>query len=73
MPKRKYAIHPGNIKGWSDNDVHFITFTQLIRLYKVNPNECILWDLNRPETYICRNYSDYIHLYPRVDGNYDLS
>jgi hypothetical protein len=68
----KYAIHEGWVRSKNDEDEHFISFNQLIHLYHLNPKDCIRWNYDEPETYRGRNESDYIHLYPRRDGNYQL-
>lgn len=63
---KKYAIHPGEITSKNDGDVHYISEKQLIRLYQVNPNDCINWKDAEGK------YEDYIHLYPNYDGNYNI-
>ena len=65
----KYAIHPSIITSKTDGNEHFITAYQLMNLYKVNPKECFIWD---KESSLSRRWNDYIHLFPRFDGNYDL-
>lgn len=68
--KTKYALHPGFVKSRSDSDEHFITAGQLAQLYRIHPKDYIVWDDNRPETFMGRSYGDYVHLYPRFDGKY---
>jgi hypothetical protein len=65
----KYAIHTGYVSS-GDGQTHYIGFGSLVRLYGLNPDDCVLWDHSRPETWRGRNESDYIHLHPRADGNY---
>lgn len=67
---KKYAIHPDYIKSQKDGQRHYITYLQLITLYKLNPKDCILWDYSNENTYRGRNSDDYIHLGVRYDGNY---
>jgi len=67
---KRYIIHPGTMQSKTDGDIHFISASQLMRLYNVSPNECIIMDRMRPETYIGLNLKEYVHLYPRYDGNY---
>jgi len=62
----KYALHPGEIKSKIDGDIYYISSGQLIRLYQVKPNECILWENAEKE------YKEYIHLYPSYEGNYNI-
>lgn len=66
----KYFVHPGHIKSKSDGDVHNISAQQLIRLYGVNPVECKI--ILKPEDERGYDTSQYIHLWPRMDGNYSL-
>lgn len=68
---KKYAIHPGWIKSKTDSDIHYIFASVLAQLYHLKPYEYIIWDSERPETYLGRCFKDYIHLYPRYDGNYE--
>lgn len=65
MPK--YAIHPGWIRSQADGDEHYIGIGQLVRLYKLEPGEYCVWvsPFN-----LGRVYTDYVHLFPRDDGNY---
>lgn len=69
----KYAVHPGYIHSISDSGMHYISAQQLMRLYNVNPQECIIVDSKRPEN--TRGYKDMdklIPLFPRGDGKYNL-
>ena len=65
----KYALHPQIIHS-IDNKVLHVGYIELIKLYKLDPQDCILWDKNRPEMVRGRNFDDYIHLYPKINGNY---
>lgn len=67
----KYALHPRIIRSTVDNKIHYIGYIELIQLYNLDHEECIMWD-NRPETTKGRNFNDYVHLYPKMDGNYTL-
>lgn len=63
----KYMIHPGYIRSKSDGQWHWISYGTLIKLYRVNPRDCIVYtDVNR------RIYKGCIDLYPDYDGNYEL-
>jgi len=62
----KYILHPGELKSKNDGDIHFISFKQLVRLYNLNPTECVAFDRF---PYI--ELKDAMHLYPRYDGDYD--
>lgn len=65
----KIALHPGYV--WStDGDRHYVSASRLAQLYRLLPGEYIVWDINLRETYLGRNYENYIHLYPEEDGNY---
>ncbi len=66
----KYIIHPGIERSKSDGTLHYITASQLIRLYGVNLKDCIISRENqgRKETYPDKCQ----HLYPQYDGNYSI-
>ena len=40
--KPKYIVVPGCITSKSDGDTHFISGQHLIRLYRVNPKDCLI-------------------------------
>jgi hypothetical protein len=63
----KYALHPGYVISKNDGDEHYISAGQLARLYRLGPFEYCVWV--EPNIYL-RVWEDYIHLYPRYDGNY---
>ncbi len=63
MPLR--VIHPGKVKSQTDGDIHYIGFAQLIRLYKFNPFECVLYSPH------FRYPEDARHYYPKFNGNYE--
>lgn len=67
----KYALHP-QIIHTVDNQINYVGYIELIKLYNLDYEECILWDNNRPELINDRDFAGYIHLYPRADGNYKL-
>jgi hypothetical protein len=67
---KKYAVHPGFVISRIDGDKHFINSAQLARLYELDSDEYIVWNEREPRTYLGRREEDYIHLYPRYDGNY---
>lgn len=67
---KKYLICPGEIRSRHDGDIHKISASQLIHLYKVDPKECII--VNSPESARGIIWSQYIVLRPRSDGNYKL-
>jgi hypothetical protein len=66
----KYLVCPGIVISKSDGDKHYISASDLIRLYKVNPLECKI--VNSRESSAGLDWSKYIILRPRTDGNYDL-
>ncbi len=69
---KKYALHPGVIISKSDGEEHYIPASRLAQLYEVDGHDCIVWDSQRPETFLGRKEENYIHLYPRTDGKYAL-
>lgn len=70
--KTMWAIHPGEVRA-RDGDVHFISYEQLIRLYGVHPTMCVKardgWD----RTYSPEFRQQFVHLYPREDGKYQVN
>jgi hypothetical protein len=63
----RYALHGGWITSINDGDEHYVCSHDLIYLYKLKPGEYCLWIGSRNYG---RVWEDYIHLYPRTDGNY---
>lgn len=62
--KKRYAIHPEYVTSQTDGDRHYIDAQTLVRLYNLKPHEYVVWqDRGMRE-------EDFIHLYPRQDGNY---
>jgi hypothetical protein len=59
---KKYIVHPGCIKSRNDKDIHFISFTQLVRLYKVPMEECI--DASDKNRLMGLDQEKFIHLHP---------
>ena len=72
MKKPKYALHPGFVDSWTDSDRHYITGHELARCYGLTPEQYFIWDVEREATYVGRKWEDYIHLFPRHDGDYRL-
>lgn len=69
---KRYAVHPGYVMSKYDGQRHYVGFYELCRLYGVDPFLAVKWDFRYPQTYLGRKRSDYIHLYPRERGDYDL-
>jgi len=42
MVTKKYAVYPGFIYSKYDSQLHFISASALMRLYRVKPDECIV-------------------------------
>lgn len=62
--KVKYCIHPGGVHSNTDGDLHYIGAAVLAQLYNLGPSEYVVHDKN--------DHTEYIHLYPRQDGDYRL-
>jgi len=70
MPSKKYVVSPGIILSKNDNDTHYISASQLIELYGVDPCECIIeTERNRKEL---SRYLNLVWLYPIMGGNYTI-
>lgn len=70
MKLKRYMVHPGYVRSLRDGDVHYVGFSQLVGLYRVEPSECV--DASRPQNQRGFNEEEFIHLYPRLDGDYSL-
>lgn len=60
-----YAIYPGTVTTY-DDEVQSFTYEELIELYGVDPEDCVLGS-EVPQNQLVR----YILLHPRRDGIYD--
>jgi hypothetical protein len=68
-PVKRFAIHPGWVNSAHDNDRHFVMPHELMRLYRVRPIECIIYDERYPLSLEGRKVYDdgLLHLYPMKD------
>lgn len=66
MTKIRYVIYPGYVISRADGDRHWVGYGQLVRLYRLNPAECV--PLRQHEVYP----ENVIHLGPRHDGHYEI-
>lgn len=74
---KRYVIVPGYIKSKSDGDIHFIDAPTLIRLYKVDPKECVIAQVQKNDelkiTFELPSYDrSLIRLGPRYHGDYTI-
>ena len=67
MKKVKYVVYPSYVESKNDGQFHFVNFSRLVKLYGVDPEECI----NVHNT-LGRDISGLIPLRVRHDGNYKL-
>jgi len=67
---KKYVVFPGTVKSITDGQIHRVTAVNLMRLYRVNPAECVVYN-GYLQHGVCY-YRDLIALYPRDDGNYNI-
>lgn len=67
----RHFVHPGYVRSRTDEDIHFISFPMLCRLYKLNPMDPNV--INAQMGLKRKGYrpldSDR-HYYPRYDGKY---
>lgn len=68
---KKYLVIPGNVISKNDGDEHYISANELIRLYGVQRDDCVIADPSMPRGYYSK-YADLILLVPRYDGDYSL-
>lgn len=64
----RYAVHGGFVTSINDGDEHYIGPMRVVQLYKLKPGEYCVWQ--EAALNLGRVWEDYIHLYPRTDGNY---
>jgi hypothetical protein len=67
----RFAVYPGRVLSAHDGDRHFISAPQLIRLYGVDPRECVIFhgdDRDRG-----KSAEGLIRLSPSRSGDYSLS
>lgn len=67
---KRFVICPGHVISRSDGDRHFIGAGQLIRLYGVNPAECLISQENGLDR-TTLDWTKYIALMPRYNGDYE--
>jgi len=46
---KKYIICPGPVISENDGEQHYITSKQLMNIYQVNPNDCLIYDTKDPQ------------------------
>ena len=63
----KYLIIPGEVQSQYDGDIHYISAERLIRLYEVDPADCIIDTFNSTI-----DTTGLIRLRPRHNGDYTL-
>lgn len=68
--EKKWIVVAAKVWSASDNQTHKITAQQLCKLYNVNPEECILVDMERPQTMV--GLPNLPRLYPDYSGQYKL-
>lgn len=69
----KFLVVPGMVTSKSDGDRHFIGARDLMRLYRVSPEECVVMseeDVVRYNPYSSEYPMNLIQLLPRYDGDY---
>lgn len=68
-PKR-FLVVPGRVRSWTDGDDHHITSLQLMRLYGVDPRECVV--APRSEVRRLRLEEELVVLRPDPTGAYEI-
>jgi len=72
---KKYLVIEGNIKSKNDNNLHFVSAEELLRLYNVNKEECLILKYGIDDTtmqILLRCNKDLVILKPQESGNYTL-
>ncbi len=76
--KTKYVICPGYVTSKNDGQRHYISAKQLMRLYGVNPLECVIyepvhwWPIDQYNSFFESEYKDLPRLGVQYNGNYEL-
>lgn len=70
---KKYLLCPGHVVSKTDGQQHYITASQLAKLYGVPMDECLI----RPETGTPKHFGwdeshQLIELWPQTSGDYAL-
>lgn len=73
----KYVICPGFVQSKNDRQRHYISATQLMRLYGVKPHECLIhepqpWWTPAQHRMAEEQQKDLPRLGPRYHGDYTL-
>lgn len=66
---RKYCVFGGYVRSKQDKQIHYVTGSELIKLYGLNPRECVIAPTEKLFWKMPKNL---IALRVRVDGNYTL-
>jgi len=67
LRKLRYIVVPGYMISATDNDVHYISFGALTRLYGVPRDRCVLCSKTHPAGTV-----GFVTLEPRYNGDYDV-
>lgn len=65
-------LHSGTITSQHDREEHYIPAHKLIRLYGLDPSECVIEPRNPILAERSHDLKEFIHLYPRGNGDYVL-
>lgn len=65
---KRIILHPGYIYSQNDGDRHYISARQLAELYRLPRRS---WIDGSSDSVRGLDLNDFVHLYPRVDGNYE--
>ncbi|MBU0801383.1 MAG: hypothetical protein KKA05_10350 [Alphaproteobacteria bacterium] len=71
MVEKRYLLYPDFVTSQSDGQSHFISATDLARLYGVPWDECVVYR-NPDRGSESSRYDGLISLSPRYDGDYRL-
>lgn len=66
---KKYVLCPGYVTSRTDGDRHYIGVSELLWLYGVSMNDCLIDDTSHSRL---EGYGDLVRLYPKSNGDYRL-
>lgn len=72
IKRKKYLVMPGKVISRIDNQVHYVDYHSLIRLYQLDPEECSMWPPSRKQSegFALAAKYDCVVISPDPSGNY---
>lgn len=68
----RYVVFPGYVISQSDGQRHYVNAKELIGLYGIDPNDCIIIDRTNPASPVYKERQGDIRLVPKANGDYTI-